>query len=546
MITRLRRPATVLAAAVLAVVAVGGPAVAAPDLAGRDSTAADPSSQLVVPGSDEKAAPFTSLRPTGPRALPGSEHTTGSALKPAEAAAAGPRLVPADGAATARPRPSSVERGAAAQSFACDEFIDRDVRVDSDESGAQVLQVDYYGDVLCNFFLIEASGVAGVIDRTPGHDGQVLDQGNPFHFQWDFYGFSVGDYETANDIYDGARRIEIAVEVFLLSEVPWGACNPLPGLRYLACDGLGTNLLHVVVGTGPFETGLQDPLPLFIGAGQGPGCRVTASHTLAPSRDAEGQHLAEVGFTGGIACSTGITGTSRARLAEVDANGNRGNDLKVGGESGANGQSTGSVSLRERDPGDRRVQVVYTGRTEAPPGRTWSCFGTPDADNYIFTQCSVTGNVVTWEAVGPLNGGRADQLFVDTGIPPFRDCRSAIEVLRVVNSELEVTGVASCNEAIESINVSVKVTGTYTENGVVKTVSLPMSGTADGDDADNNGRAEAEFLADCQPFRHTVAYDISVTARFEHPEGWRPLVFLPDPLADPIVLSEPCAPAGTG
>jgi len=218
------------------------------------------SASLVVPGTGEHRAAFTSLTPAGPHALPGSEQGRAATLDPATAAAAKPRR-PADGAVKLGDADVSLSTE---QSWYCDEAISKSVQVGEDqESGRQSVRLDYLAEVGCNIYLAGASGVAGVIDRSDGgFDGQLLHVGTPFSFAWYYYGASAGALEVDGSQYDGARRVEIVFELYLRSpdRIPWGACNPLLGLRYLLCEGLGSDLLHIVVGTGAFDTGLRPPV----------------------------------------------------------------------------------------------------------------------------------------------------------------------------------------------------------------------------------------------------------------------------------------------
>jgi hypothetical protein len=102
-----------------------------------------------------------------------------------------------------------------------------------------------------------------------GYDGTLLYVGTPFSFSGYYYGASAGALRIPGDSYDGGRQVEIIFELYLLapSGLIWGACGPLPGLRYLACDGLGTDLLHIVVGTGVLGTGLAAPVIRYVALG---------------------------------------------------------------------------------------------------------------------------------------------------------------------------------------------------------------------------------------------------------------------------------------
>src|SRR5262249_963826 len=117
--------------------------------------------------------------------------------------------------------------------------------------------VDYQAQVDCNFVLDGFDVVAGVFDRSPAFngetvDGDILSVGDEDKRSEDSGAASSGSLFVAAHYFDGGRMIEPAFEMFLLAPVgvTWGDCQPLPGLRYLACDGVGGAELHAIVGTG--------------------------------------------------------------------------------------------------------------------------------------------------------------------------------------------------------------------------------------------------------------------------------------------------------
>jgi hypothetical protein len=280
----------------------------------------------------------------------------------------------------------------------------------------------------------------------------------------------------------------------------------------------------VIVGTGAFRTGLQDPPPLIMGQGQGRGCDVGLSAAAKNKRTLLGnEHVVDVEFSGTIACSgvPGITGTSEARLVDLSA---PLADIS-GGASGTSGTSSKTVTYRESGRGGRKVKAVYSGRTEAPPGRTWDgCVGRDfETSRTLFTQCQVNGNVITWQAEAPFPDFVGDGAMLDTGLPPERNCQLRPEPPTVVDGKLRATGIGSCDEPIRSITVDAKLSGTYIDDqGVERTVDLRAAGT----DEDRDGRADAVIEATCQPGnQQRVTYTLNVTARFRHPDlppesGW--------------------------
>jgi hypothetical protein len=500
---KLRRVTLAVAVAALAVATAGRVAYAAP--AAKDPGAPKPvaAPHVTVPGTGKKVPAFQSLKPISPHTTAGAR---GNALDPK---------------ATPKPAPGRGTNSFGPQSFYCDEVIDKNVSV-----YLQVLHVDYAADVYCNYYLYQADGVAGVIDRTPGYDGTILSVGSQFYFADDYYGYSSGGFELSGNEYAGARSIEVIEELYLDSYYPWDSCNPLPGLRYLACDGLGTYLLHVVIGTGPFSTGLLDPL--YMGAGQGDGCPVSTSYNLTPSEGEAGEHLVKVGFAGTISCAAGVTGNSQARLIdEYQGNG----ELARGGDGGATASSSGEVNRRESEHGGRDLHIVYSGRSIAPGNRNWS--GCNDTATLHFTRCDRSGNTVDWEGVSPT---------FQTGLPTDDYCsldRYPPNVEPVGDHlNLVAKGIATCANAIDAINVSAALGGEYTdEAGGHHDVSIPGGGIKVERDTDTD-KVTAEFSFPCDPQNpQVVTYTLFVTASFQHPDNWLQTASLP-----PYVINKPCIP----
>jgi|GEM_PF-2334943 len=148
--------------------------------------------------------------------------------------------------------------------YYCLAYVDTAVaQVGSDEYLEETGHVDYYAQLGCNFYLDAIEGIAGVIDRSEpyygeNYDGAVLGTGTYWYSEFDYFAESYGSIDLRARQYNGGREVEAAFELYLLGPIGfvWDECNPIPDLRYLACDGLGTDFLHVVVGTDRFSTGL--------------------------------------------------------------------------------------------------------------------------------------------------------------------------------------------------------------------------------------------------------------------------------------------------
>jgi lysophospholipase L1-like esterase len=205
----------------------------------RPSAVADPGTAKlpkpkVIPGTGKTIAPLTTeLKPVEPKAVDG----------------AGLTFSGGSGNGTA----------SGVNDFSCVPRIFGSVAVGNDATVGPYSDTFYTADVSCNFFLEFMDGVSAAIDRTPRYDGALAYVGTEFAGSGS-YGASFGAFEIRGDFYDGLRADEIILEMFLQASSPWAACGPIPGLRYLACDGLGSLLLHVVVGTGPIGTGLPPPV----------------------------------------------------------------------------------------------------------------------------------------------------------------------------------------------------------------------------------------------------------------------------------------------
>ncbi|MFD0745842.1 hypothetical protein ACFQ1L_31440 [Phytohabitans flavus] len=289
---------------------------------------------------------------------------------------------------------------------------------------------------------------------------------------------------------------------------------------------------------------------------------MTLSATAKNKRTiANNEHVVDVDFTGTIACSQGlgITGTSEARLADLSA---PLLDIR-GGASGANGTSSKTVTYEESEKGGREVKVVYSGRTEAPPGRTWSGCSVTDFQTarYLFTQCQVNGNVVTWQAEAPYPDFVGDGAMLDTGLPDDRGCEidRALPSVDFTENQLVAKGIGRCNTPLNDIEVTLTMSGSYVDNsGNRIDVVLPSDGEIIGRDTDiddefEDGRADAVLKVDCQEGnQQQVDYKLKVRVRFKHPDlppgsgwpsaaGWEQVLDLPV-LPDESVTTMPCVP----
>ncbi|GAB3851942.1 hypothetical protein GCM10029963_40620 [Micromonospora andamanensis] len=212
---------------------------------------------VTLPGTTKKITPFAApLSPQQPEALPGATKGPGATLK-------------ADGAARSAVRRADMPtlRGAAPQAdpddpptgLYCTEAITRNGSVSGAPNQTNyAANISYLAEFGCNFWLDAAYIATGVIDRGR-FDGQFLYTTAPRTYGPTYYGATSGGLSIPGELFDGGRNVEIAFELYLLAPVGvyWGGCFSIPGLRYLLCEGLGTNLLHIVLGTGSFGTGLQ-------------------------------------------------------------------------------------------------------------------------------------------------------------------------------------------------------------------------------------------------------------------------------------------------
>jgi hypothetical protein len=259
------------------------PAVPAPEQRPSDSSGPDewgpgwrPQPELpepvVVPSTGETVTPLDDvgdLEPIEPEALPETESPGGIGLAPEGTAA------PSRRAGAAQPQDIGPPEDGA--ELYCTPDISTSVDVFEEPIGGgsappytqQVAVVDYLATLECNYNVAWVSGAAAVVDHTPGFDGEIVDTANTFA-EHDFVdGYSMGTLEVPGEWYDGARDVEVVFEMILDNRIglTWGSCDPLPGLVYHFCDGLGTETLHVMVGTDVFGTGLRDAEYRYVALG---------------------------------------------------------------------------------------------------------------------------------------------------------------------------------------------------------------------------------------------------------------------------------------
>jgi hypothetical protein len=141
----------------------------------------------------------------------------------------------------------------------CTAAINKTVRIGVDESGEEIGRVEWHASETCNFTLNRIQGESRLVDRTDGFDGQPLKHGDTFDVPDASFVLSFGFHEVrASQV--GARRVEVVLESTLIAPegFVWEGCDPIPGLRYLEpCEGLGGNVLHVLIGSNPFPINLQ-------------------------------------------------------------------------------------------------------------------------------------------------------------------------------------------------------------------------------------------------------------------------------------------------
>jgi len=223
---------------------------------------------VTLPGTDRKITPFTEpLTPTPPKALPGVDKGQGATAKPDAAAAAAVQrtTIPPIGGAAPQAGPDDPP----STPLFCSARVTKDVFVSGRPNQTDyAVTINYQAEFSCNYLLSSAYIVAGVVDRGR-FNNQRLDTSAPAVYGPTASGSTRGTVSIPGEMFDGARQVEIEFELFLRnpSGIPWGGCFPIPGLRYLRCLGLGTDVLNIVMGAGTFATGLQPPVIRYTAMG---------------------------------------------------------------------------------------------------------------------------------------------------------------------------------------------------------------------------------------------------------------------------------------
>ncbi len=133
--------------------------------------------------------------------------------------------------------------------------------VGHDEFLEETAGVNYYGGVDCEFALSGIYGQVGVVDRSPSFNGQAFNGvwlGNSGVYGVGYSGSGAGGFGVRSRFYNGARSVEPIIDLTLAAPpgVIWDPCGFVPGMAYYVCDGVGTSVLHVVLGAAVRSTGL--------------------------------------------------------------------------------------------------------------------------------------------------------------------------------------------------------------------------------------------------------------------------------------------------
>jgi len=268
----------------------------------------------------------------------------GATVRRAQSSTTTPAVAPGRDTLTVPSGPGADFIGDPGGDLTCTASVDygfSDIQVD--DFLEETVHVDYQAEVDCNFILDGFDVLAGLYDRSPDFngetfDGDVINVGDEDSGSEDSSAFSSGSMDLEAHTYDGGRMIEPAFEMFLLAPVGviWADCQPLPGLRYLACDGVGGDELHALVGTGPVSTGMTKT------------CR---DQTAVPA-DQEQQRLSRT-FNGSVPASTDIIRLSSTVLQQVvDFKKNLCSATDANGFASQQGQQLWTAAVRAAQNGE--------------------------------------------------------------------------------------------------------------------------------------------------------------------------------------------------
>lgn len=128
---------------------------------------------------------------------------------------------------------------------------------DNPELGGPYAHVNFDGHWYCvGYTVATVTAQTKLVDRTPGYDGRILGSGPQVTGTNDVWNSGSGGAFEVD--YPAGQQAEVIIETTLVTQHGiWASCLPMPsGLRYIRCDGVLTNTIHVTVGTGTFATGV--------------------------------------------------------------------------------------------------------------------------------------------------------------------------------------------------------------------------------------------------------------------------------------------------
>ena len=193
--------------------------------------------------------------------------TGGSGVQPpASVTTAGPKaLVPNAPCEDCNPNPPCYPEFEYCSTFFiwCKPSLTKEVSRDTDlETGEGFTKIHWTASWNCtkNYYLAHTliSSQVGLYDRTPGHDDQFL--GYAGSVNGTDNASSQGDIFIYDNDFPGTQLVELTLESSLqMTGIHWSNtwqyCGEVSGLRYVVpCQGLGTQLLTLAMGTNSFST----------------------------------------------------------------------------------------------------------------------------------------------------------------------------------------------------------------------------------------------------------------------------------------------------